>query len=95
MAHEKKIFQKHGLDVRLKVYDTAQPLMQALVEGKVDVAGYTALPITFNGMLRSDKKLYFLTTMIEDSRPPDQLSFAIEDPGRGNAAAGQRRRSEG
>lgn len=66
VAQEKGMFEKHGLDVKLEMYDTAQPLMQALVEGKVDVAGYTALPITYNGMLRSGKKLYFLTTMVED-----------------------------
>lgn len=66
VAQEKGIFTKHGLNVKLEMYDTAQPLMQALVEGKTDVAGYTALPITYSGMLRSGKKLYFLTTMMED-----------------------------
>ncbi len=66
VAKERGIFEKHGIQANLRVYDTAQPLMQALVEGQVDIAGYTALPITFNGMLRSNKELYFVTTMVED-----------------------------
>ena len=70
VAKEKGIFEKNGLSVELEVFDTAQPLMQALVEGKVDVAGYTALPITFNGMLRSKKDLYFVTAMMEDQSHP-------------------------
>jgi len=66
VAKEKGIFKKYGLNVKLKMYETAQPLMQALIEEKINIAGYTALPITFNGMLRSNKQLYFITTMIED-----------------------------
>lgn len=66
VAQEKGLFEKHGIKADLLVYDTAQPLMQALVEGKIDLAGYTALPITYNGMLRSGTQLHFLTTMVED-----------------------------
>lgn len=66
VAKEKGLFEKHGLDVSFVYYNTAQPLMQALVEGKVNLAGYTALPITYNAMQRSKKNLLFLTTMVED-----------------------------
>ena len=66
VAKEQGIFEKNGINAELLVYETAQPLMQALVEDKVQVAGYTALPITYNGMIRSGKELLFLTTMIED-----------------------------
>lgn len=67
VAKEKGFFEKNGIDANLIMFETAQPLMQALVAGQVDVAGYTALPITYNGMLRSKKELLFLTTMIEDN----------------------------
>jgi ABC-type nitrate/sulfonate/bicarbonate transport system substrate-binding protein len=88
VAKEKGIFAKHGIEAELEMYDTAQPLMQALVAGKVDVAGYTALPITFNGMLRSKKQLYFITTMVEDQshrisfllRPATPEGQAIKSP---------------
>ena len=66
VAAEQGFFDDAGLAVCLEQYETAQPLMQALVAGEVDVAGYTALPITFNGMLRNGKKLRFVTAMIED-----------------------------
>jgi NitT/TauT family transport system substrate-binding protein len=66
VAKDKGLFENHGIDAELLMYETAQPMMQALVEGKIDIAGYTALPITYNGMLRSNKELYFLTTMVED-----------------------------
>lgn len=70
VAQERGLFREHGLNVELEMYDTAQPLMQALVEDRVQVAGYTALPITLNGMLRSGTPLYFLTAMVEDEAHP-------------------------
>lgn len=75
VAQENAIFEKHGIRAKLLVYDTAQPLMQALVEGKIEIGGYTAFPITFNGMLRSGKKLIFLTTLVEDQQ--HRLSYLL------------------
>lgn len=66
VAQEQGFFNKHGIDANLIMYDTAQPLMQALIAGNIDIAGYTALPITYNGMIRSKKQLYFISAMIED-----------------------------
>ena len=66
VAQEEGFFQKHGIDADLKMYDTAQPLMQAILAGNIDAGGYTALPITYNGMLRSGKQLYFISAMMED-----------------------------
>jgi len=66
VAAESGVFGKHGLNVKLEMYDTAQPMMQALVEGKIEIAGYTAMPITYSGMERSGTKLYFITTLVED-----------------------------
>ncbi|MGH9763394.1 MAG: ABC transporter substrate-binding protein [Blastocatellia bacterium] len=75
VAQEKGIFQKHGIKANLVVYDTAQPMMQALVEGKTALAGYTALPITYSGMLRSGTKLLFLTLMVEDQK--HRISYLV------------------
>lgn len=66
VAEELGYFDENGIDANLLMYETAQPLMQALVQGQIDVAGYTALPITYNGMIRSDRELYFASLMIED-----------------------------
>jgi NitT/TauT family transport system substrate-binding protein len=70
VALEQGFFKEEGLDVKLVRFDTAQPLMQALVAGTVKVAGYTALPITYNSMLRSNKELYFVTSLLEDRTHP-------------------------
>jgi NitT/TauT family transport system substrate-binding protein len=66
VAQQKGIFLKHGINANLLMYPTAQPMAQALVEGKIQIAGYTAMPITYDGMARSGTKLLFITTMIED-----------------------------
>lgn len=68
VAKEMKLFEKHGVAANLIVYDTAQPMIQALVEGKVPLAGYAAIPITYAGMLRSGTPLYFTTLMMEDEK---------------------------
>lgn len=65
-AYENGYFEKEGLNVKLERFETAQPLMEALVTGFVDIAGYTALPITYNCMLNSNKELYFVTALMED-----------------------------
>lgn len=70
VAMQQNFFEEAGLKVKLVRFDTAQPLMQALVAGNINVAGYTALPITYNAMLRSKKQLYFVTTLIEDNKHP-------------------------
>ena len=66
IAESKGYFKEAGIKVCLQPYDTAQPLMQAMAEGKVDAGGYTALPITFAAMQRSGKKLRFASAMLED-----------------------------
>jgi len=75
VAQEKGFFEEAGLDVDLTRFDTAQPLMSALVAGTVDIAGYTALPITYNAILRSNTDLYFLSSILEDQ--DHRISYII------------------
>ena len=75
VAQEKGYFQQEGLNVTLERFDTAQPLMNSLVAGNIQVGGYTALPITYNAMLRSKTDLYFVTAMIEDQN--HRISYFI------------------
>lgn len=79
VAQEEGLFRKHGLDAKLVMYDTAQPMAQALVEGRVAVAGYTALPITYLGMHRSGTKLVFVTALVEDSG--HRISYLLKRKG--------------
>jgi NitT/TauT family transport system substrate-binding protein len=78
VAQEKGIFKKNGLDVELEMFDTAQPLMDALCGGKLDVAGYTAFPITFSAQLRSKRDLVYATALMEDDSHPISM-FVIKN----------------
>lgn len=75
VAQEKGYFEDEGLTINLKSYQTAQPMMDALVSGKIDVGGFCALPITFGAMARSKTELYFVGGMYEDNEHP--ISIAI------------------
>ena len=75
VAQEKGFFADEGLNINLERFDTAQPLMSSLVAGNIPIAGYTALPITYNAMLRSETELYFVTSMLEDQQ--HRISYLI------------------
>lgn len=79
VAAEKGIFKNNGLDVELEMFDTAQPLMDALCGGKIDVAGYTAFPITMSGQLRSKTDLYYSTAIMEDDKHPLSMLMVKKD----------------
>jgi len=70
VASDQGLFAKNGLDVTLEEFETAQPLMDALVSGKVDMAGYTAYAITMNASLRAKKALFYATSLVEDASHP-------------------------
>jgi len=78
VADYKGFFKKHGLNVELKSYETAQPMMDAIVSGKIDLGGFCALPITFGAMARSKTELLFLGGMFEDNEHP--ISILIVRP---------------
>lgn len=73
VAYNNGFFKEEGLDVTLKPYETAQPMMDALVSGKIDLGGFCALPITFGAMARSKIPLLFLGGMYEDDSHPISL----------------------
>ncbi len=79
VAQEKGIFKKNGIDVDLVKFDTAQPLIDALCSGKLDVAGYAAFPIILSAQLRSKKELYYATLMLEDNKHPVSMFVVKKD----------------
>lgn len=70
VAQEMGYFKEQKLNVSLKAYETAQPMMDALVSGKIDIGGFCALPITFGAMARSKTPLLFLGGMYENDEHP-------------------------
>ena len=79
VAQEKGFFQKNNLNVELEMFDTAQPMVDALCGGKIDVAGYSAFPIVFNAQLRSKKELYYSTVLMEDDAHPLSMFVVKKD----------------
>lgn len=70
VAQEQGCFRRHGLDATLKRYDTAQPLVEELVDERIGVAGYAALPIIFTVAARAHAKVRLATLMQEDLDHP-------------------------
>lgn len=81
VAQDRGLFKKRGLNIQLTKYDTAQPMMDALVSGGIDVGGYCALPITFSAMARSKVDLLFLTALMEDQNHPISMLIVRNDSG--------------
>ncbi len=75
VAQEKGYFKEEGLNIKLERFDTAQPLIDALVTGSIEAGGYTALPIAYSAMLRSKTPLLFTTALLEDK--DHRLSYLI------------------
>jgi NitT/TauT family transport system substrate-binding protein len=84
VAQKKGYFTEQGLEVSLQSFDTAQPLMDALVAGHVDAGGFTAYPITFKAMQVSGKSFYFAGAMLEDQEHP--ISMLLRKKGSGIAS---------
>lgn len=66
IAQDKGYFKKNGINAKLHRYDDGGILGQALAEGKVDLGGYSATPILFNGSLRTGRQFLYVTTQLED-----------------------------
>jgi NitT/TauT family transport system substrate-binding protein len=74
VAAERGLFTKHGLQVELRKFDTAQPLADELAAGRLDAAGYMALPILFSRE-GGPPKVRLAGAIVEDDAHP--LSFLL------------------
>lgn len=79
VAQKEGYFKQEGLTVTLKSYVTAQPMMDALVSGKIEMGGFCALPITFGAMARSKTDLLFLGGMYENDTHPISVMVIKKD----------------
>ncbi len=70
VAEQRGIFRRHGLDVTLRRYDTAQPLAEEVLDGRVDAGGYAALPIIMTAVSRGGAAPRLTTALIEDAEHP-------------------------
>lgn len=70
VAAERGIFRRRGLDVTLRRYDTAQPLVEEVLDGRIDAGGYAALPIIFTAVARGGATPRLATMLLEDAAHP-------------------------
>lgn len=74
VAADRGLFSKHGLEVELRRFDTAQPLADELAADRLDAAGYMALPILFSREGEAPH-VRVATAIVEDEAHP--LSFLL------------------
>ncbi len=67
VAVENLYFKKEKVRVKLERFDTAQPLVNALVSGSIQAGGYSALPISLNISQEKNIDLYHITSILEGS----------------------------
>jgi NitT/TauT family transport system substrate-binding protein len=79
VAAQHGLFAKHGLEVELKPFETAQPLADDLAAGRLDAAGYVAFPILFGGAAPPRAKV--LTAVVEDASHP--ITYLLTKKGSG------------
>ncbi len=80
VAAQRGLFAKHGVDVVLRPFDTAQPLPDELAAGRIDAGGYVAFPILF-GPTAPAPHLRVLTAVVEDAAHP--LTWLLVKKGSG------------
>jgi NitT/TauT family transport system substrate-binding protein len=66
VAEEQGLFRRHGLPVELRRYETAQPLVEELLDGRLPAGGYAALPILFTAGSRDGSTARIAGALIED-----------------------------
>jgi NitT/TauT family transport system substrate-binding protein len=75
VAEANGLFRAHGLDVELRRYETAQPLMDDVVRAQIDAGGFVAYPIVFLAAERAPRAPRLATALIEDAG--HRLSYAL------------------
>lgn len=81
LAAKQGLFARHGLDVELRVYDTAQPLADDVMLGRIDAGGYVAYPIVFLAAQHARTPPRVATTLVEDR--DHRLSYVLARAGAG------------
>jgi NitT/TauT family transport system substrate-binding protein len=83
VAVERGLFAKHGVTVELRVFDTAQPMIDAALAGEVDAAGFVAYPIVLLSSQGAARPLQVATSLIEDGQ--HRISYVLARAGSGLA----------
>lgn len=75
VAAEHGLFRKHGLDVTLRRYETAQPMLEEVIDGRIDAGGFVAYPIVTLASQNASRPPLVATALMEDA--DHRLSYAL------------------
>ena len=70
VAEERGLFDRHGVEVELRRYETAQPLVEEVLDGRVLAGGFAALPIVYTAAARDGSSAHVALAMVEDAEHP-------------------------
>jgi ABC-type nitrate/sulfonate/bicarbonate transport system substrate-binding protein len=79
VASRERLFARRGLSVRVQSFATAQPLLDEVALGRIDVGGFVAWPIVLLGASRAPAPVHVATNMIEDDT--HRVSYALAQRG--------------
>lgn len=79
VAAERGHFTRHGLDVKLKRYETAQPLVEEVLDGRIPMGGYAALPIVLTVARGETANVHAMTILVEDQAHPVSVLLRRKD----------------
>ncbi len=81
LAFERGLFARHGLRVERRVYPTAQPLVDDVVLGNIDLGGFAAWPIVLLSSARAASPVRVTAAIIEDAE--HRVSYVLARRGSG------------
>lgn len=81
LAQEQHVFEAHGLDVEVRPYETAQPMVDDVVAGRTEAGGFAAYPIVFLASQHASEPPSIVTSLVEDDR--HRLSYVLARGGSG------------
>jgi len=70
VAEERGYFRDRGLGIELVRYETAQPLVEEVLDGRILAGGYAALPIVLTAAGRDGSETRLTTALVEDAEHP-------------------------
>ncbi len=81
VAQERGLYARHGVAVELRRFDTAQPLVDEVLDGRIDAGGFAALPIVMTAATRDASAVHLAAVMVEDEAHP--VSYLLRRAGEG------------
>ncbi|MEI8257350.1 MAG: hypothetical protein WCJ30_16875 [Deltaproteobacteria bacterium] len=81
VAEREKLFKRRGVTISFETYETSQPMIQEIADGRIDAAGFIAFPIVLEAARYVAEPPAMAAGLIED--PGHRLCYALAAAGSG------------